>query len=292
MTLDASRVRRARDAVYDARAVLVHERTQIALLNQRREFLEPGAEVSPRFAIDLADVVVELSAAEDRYQKALWERWKAETELSDVLSRYKDLDHRRRASLADQGERLEESRWQVHRDSPGQMDRVVVDAPQSNTIDSRVVAEPKPVAGGGATRTRMRSPEVVADAEGVDTSPDPLRARTPDDFMAALRELHEWAGKPSFRAMAQRSERSASYLCRVLKVEGLPAYDQVMAFVVGCGGSDQTLRPWISAWRKLNRAQGSGVVPSTASDAPNAGGPGSDSDADTAAVIRLPPRTG
>ena len=63
--------------------------------------------------------------------------------------------------------------------------------------------------------TRVSAGGSIADAEGFDLRPDPLRARTAADFMAALRCYRAWAGDPSYRKMASR----ASY---ALAAEGLP----------------------------------------------------------------------
>jgi hypothetical protein len=76
-------------------------------------------------------------------------------------------------------------------------------------------------------------------------------ANNADEFVAALRELREWAGSPSFRVMARRCGRSASWLCGVMKETGLPRYDFVVAFVTGCGLDEGPVKRWVTAWRRI-----------------------------------------
>ncbi|MEY9210557.1 hypothetical protein NI17_024030 (plasmid) [Thermobifida halotolerans] len=95
---------------------------------------------------------------------------------------------------------------------------------------------------------------VVQDAEGYDLIPDPLEARNSAEFVTALEKLRLWAGSPSFRTMARRSGRSASWLCGALKQqEKLPKYELLMAFLSGCGITDkETVQRWVTAWRRLS----------------------------------------
>ncbi|MFC3998551.1 hypothetical protein ACFOVU_21680 [Nocardiopsis sediminis] len=288
---DAPRVRAAKMAVNIARNKLARQRTRLSELKRECEYLEPGAARSRRSAAALADVRSAMAVAERRHEEALRDCRNAESELSDALGKQNDLVQRHRAMPAQPSEG---NGWEVTGGPPEQAEVVVADTSTSRGADAQIVGENQvsdPVAEAGAPHSRSRPPAVVEDAEGFDTSPDPMRAHSPVEFIAALDELRSWAGTPSYRAMAQRGGCSAAWLCGVLKKEELPSQKQVIAFVVGCGVSEQVVRRWISAWRLLNIAERSGVR-SRDQDAPKREGSGSDNPADPASVIRLRSRTG
>jgi hypothetical protein len=83
--------------------------------------------------------------------------------------------------------------------------------------------------------------------------PDPGAARTPEEFMDALRGFRGWAGKPSFRAMERQCARrfAASTICTALRADTLPSLDMVHAIVTGCGGSPRHVHAFATAWRRL-----------------------------------------
>jgi hypothetical protein len=102
---------------------------------------------------------------------------------------------------------------------------------------------------------------VIADAPGVNLKPDPLLARTPEEFNAALQEYHSWAGAPSFGAMSDRcggSPVKSTFRSALLKSGTLPKLPMVTAIVTGCGGSEEDKQVFASAWRavKAGRAVG------------------------------------
>jgi hypothetical protein len=96
-------------------------------------------------------------------------------------------------------------------------------------------------------------PFVMPDLPGTDLCPDPCAARTPAEFMDALREFRMWAGKPSFRAMERQCARrfAASTMCTALRGSTLPSLDMVHAIVSGCGGSPRHVHAFATAWRRL-----------------------------------------
>ena len=113
--------------------------------------------------------------------------------------------------------------------------------------------------------TRVSAGGSIADAEGFDLRPDPLRARTAADFMAALRCYRAWAGDPSYRKMASRASYAlaASTICTALNSDTLPRLELVLAVVAGCGGDDEDQQRFATGWRaiRLERASEAGRGP-------------------------------
>jgi hypothetical protein len=83
--------------------------------------------------------------------------------------------------------------------------------------------------------------------------PDPLAARTPSEFIEALRRYRVWAGEPSFHSMAARSGRSVSEatMHAALNRAVLPRLAIVDAIIAGCGGTDEDRKSFATAWRRI-----------------------------------------
>lgn len=94
----------------------------------------------------------------------------------------------------------------------------------------------------------------VRDCEGYDLRPNPLDAATPSEFVEAMRRYHRWAGKPSFRAMADRAPGSPATFCSMLKGDELPRFPMLSAFIVACGGTEDEFQRWATAWRKIDQS--------------------------------------
>jgi hypothetical protein len=93
---------------------------------------------------------------------------------------------------------------------------------------------------------------VIPDLPGCDLRPDPLTAKTPPELVDVLRRYRIWAGEPSFREMAAAVQGvAASTLCSALGRDALPSFDVVIAVVIGCGGSDEDLQRFATAWRRI-----------------------------------------
>ncbi len=101
--------------------------------------------------------------------------------------------------------------------------------------------------------TAMAARPTIPGLPGTDLCPDPGAARTPEEFMDALRGFRAWAGKPSFRAMERQCARrfAASTMCTALSADTLPSLDMVHAIVCGCGGSPRHVHAFATAWRRL-----------------------------------------
>jgi hypothetical protein len=102
---------------------------------------------------------------------------------------------------------------------------------------------------------------VVPDTPGLNLCPDPGTAQTAAEFMETLRTYRIWAGKPSYRAMAnviknQCSQHFASSTIHAaLQSDDLPALQLVQAVITACGGSDAHQQMFTSAWRRLTMPQ-------------------------------------
>ena len=114
--------------------------------------------------------------------------------------------------------------------------------------------------GGDGTeigpRRRPRPPALVPvrDAEGYDLKPNPLVARTPGELLAALREYRAWAGSPPLRKMAAAAHPKVAHTTMWSALNGreLPKFHVVMAIIQGCGGSQEDLRAFATAHRRIN----------------------------------------
>lgn len=75
-----------------------------------------------------------------------------------------------------------------------------------------------------------------------------------------MRDFHVWAGEPSYREIAINAGRAvgASTLCEALDVNRparMPSLKVVTAFVHGCGGEEEDLVSWTTAWRRIRMAR-------------------------------------
>ncbi|MEZ7132650.1 hypothetical protein ACBR40_45570 [Nonomuraea sp. AD125B] len=104
-----------------------------------------------------------------------------------------------------------------------------------------------------------------ADIAGHDLEPDPLRASTKEEFLEVMREFHVWAGELSYREISLNSRKSvgASTLCEALdpnKRPRLPTLKLVQAFIQGCGGDEDTVARWTTAWRQVRMGRCAAAV--------------------------------
>jgi hypothetical protein len=105
-----------------------------------------------------------------------------------------------------------------------------------------------------ADPSARRIPRPVIDAVGFDLRPDPLGAETPAGLVATLRDYRIWAGRPSFRELARRTDGypAASTICIMLRSEELPAFGCMIAYLTACGAAEEDLRRFATAWRRLS----------------------------------------
>lgn len=97
----------------------------------------------------------------------------------------------------------------------------------------------------------------IIDAFGFDLRPDPLAATNPGQFIGTLWQFKVWSGDPSWRKMAARAGQRVVHSTMHAAMNGttLPKLDVVKAIVIGCGGSEDDLRMFVTAWRRLESAR-------------------------------------
>lgn len=93
----------------------------------------------------------------------------------------------------------------------------------------------------------------ISDARGFDLKPDPLAATTPAAFIEALRRYKAWSGDPSWRKMAARAGQAVvhSTMHAAMHSDTLPKFDVMKAIITGCGGGDEDLKAFATAWRRI-----------------------------------------
>jgi hypothetical protein len=97
----------------------------------------------------------------------------------------------------------------------------------------------------------------IGDASGFDLKPDPLAATTEAQFIKALWDYKAWSGDPSWRAMAARAGQRVVHSTMYGAMHGsvLPKLEVVKAIISGCGGGEEDLRAFATAWRQLDSAR-------------------------------------
>ena len=123
--------------------------------------------------------------------------------------------------------------------------------PESTAPDPLAGPDTAPAADRDWAMT-LAARAAIPDLPGTDSCPDPGTARTPEEFMDALRGFRAWAGKPSFRAMERQCAHrfAASTMCTALRADTLPSLDMVHAIVTGCGGSPRHVHAFAAACRR------------------------------------------
>jgi hypothetical protein len=125
--------------------------------------------------------------------------------------------------------------------------------PAGYTADTDVVIQTDPI-------RRRPVPAAVPDLPGFDTRPDPARATTSAELVAALADFCVWAGDVSYRQMAERSGQlvSSSTLQRALTGKALPSQNTVIAVITGCGGDEADKQRFVTAWRRIRQGRAAG----------------------------------
>jgi hypothetical protein len=129
-------------------------------------------------------------------------------------------------------------------------------------LDEQVTAQLADQAGSSPGRHRSadtgaanrRGDRQIGDANGFDLKPDPLAATTEAQFIRALWDYKAWSGDPSWRAMAARAGQRVvhSTMYGAMHGSALPKLDVVKAIINGCGGGEEDLRAFATAWRRID----------------------------------------
>jgi hypothetical protein len=109
----------------------------------------------------------------------------------------------------------------------------------------------------------------MMDVPDRDGRPDPAAARTPAEFVEALRRLKRWAGL-GYRQLEKRGTAAGVALPRstvtaALARDSLPREDLVAALVQACGGDAEDVTRWVTARRRIAATDPAATDP-TASD--------------------------
>jgi hypothetical protein len=102
-----------------------------------------------------------------------------------------------------------------------------------------------------------RADRQIGDANGFDLKPDPLAAATEAQFIRALWDYKAWSGDPSWRTMAARGGQRVvhSTMYGAMHGSALPKLEVVKAIISGCGGGEEDLRAFATAWRRIDSAR-------------------------------------
>jgi hypothetical protein len=103
------------------------------------------------------------------------------------------------------------------------------------------------------TSRRLPGP-VVEDSPGCNLRPDPVvEATDAASLIRTLNDFRAYAGDPSFREMERGCDRlrSHSTLHRVLTGDRMPTQVEVKAVILGCGGTEEDVSRYVSAWRQI-----------------------------------------
>jgi hypothetical protein len=105
--------------------------------------------------------------------------------------------------------------------------------------------------------TTGRGGQQISDAADDDLKPDPLSATTPAEYIRLLWQYKVWSGDPSWRKMAARAGQTVvhSTMHSAMNGDALPRLEVVKAIITGCGGSEDDLRAFVSAWRRIEVAR-------------------------------------
>jgi len=105
----------------------------------------------------------------------------------------------------------------------------------------------------GRHRHSARSGQQISDASGYDLKPDPLTAATTAQFIKTLWQYKVWSGDPSWRKMAAQAGQTVVHSTMHAAMHGdtLPKLDVVKAVITGCGGGEDDLRTFATAWRRI-----------------------------------------
>lgn len=110
-----------------------------------------------------------------------------------------------------------------------------------------------------SSRRERRSEEpVIPDADGINLKPDPLEAGSLAELEDLVRDYRKWAGEPSTRKIAQRSQGIFSHATASKIIYNRPhkpplKMEYLIGIIRGCGGDQAEQQRWVTAWRILSQ---------------------------------------
>jgi hypothetical protein len=93
----------------------------------------------------------------------------------------------------------------------------------------------------------------IDDVTGFNQKPDPLTATTSAEFVQVLWKYKFWSGNPSWRTMAKKANHKAvhSTMYAAMNSDSLPKFEVMKAIIIGCGGGEEDLKAFATAWRRI-----------------------------------------
>lgn len=93
----------------------------------------------------------------------------------------------------------------------------------------------------------------INDVSGLDQKPDPLTATTSAELIQVLWKYKSWSGNPSWRVMAKNANQMVvhSTMYAAMNTDTLPKFEVMKAIIIGCGGGEEDLKAFASAWRRI-----------------------------------------
>jgi len=93
----------------------------------------------------------------------------------------------------------------------------------------------------------------LSDAFGDDLKPNPLSATIPAELIDALVQYRAWSGDPSWRTIEKKSGHTVvhSTMWNAMNGSSLPKLEVVKAIVIGCGGGEDDVNSFVTAWRRI-----------------------------------------
>jgi hypothetical protein len=143
--------------------------------------------------------------------------------------------------------------WRLRRQEVLEHPKVLSELRKLEDQVAAQLAEPGRATGRHRCPDSEAASQQIGDATGFDLKPDPLTASTPAEFIDALRQYKLWSGDPSWRTMAKRAGQAVVHSTMYAAMNGnaLPKLEVVKAIVIGCGGGEDDLSLFASAWRRI-----------------------------------------
>lgn len=107
--------------------------------------------------------------------------------------------------------------------------------------------------GRHRSTTSAAANQQINDVSGLDQKPDPLTATTPVELIQVLWKYKYWSGNPSWRKMARDANQMVVHSTMYTAMNGdtLPKFEVMKAIIIGCGGGEEDLKAFASAWRRI-----------------------------------------
>jgi hypothetical protein len=145
-------------------------------------------------------------------------------------------------------------RWRLRRQETLKHPKVLSELLKLEEQVAEQLAHPDEAPGRHRSTAGQAISQQISDAAGFDLKPDPRRATTPAEFIETLRQYKAWSGDPSWRRMAKRAGQAVvhSTMYAAMNGDALPKLDVVKAIIIGCGGGEDDLSSFASAWRRIS----------------------------------------